>query len=179
MRGPSAGPGVVVGSVCEGVCLVGRSNLQTPAQSLSLSWHLPPGPTPLPIRPPAASALPSGSRPQAGDGNPPPMSCTQGPCVGMRWPPLPYRTRPWALPPPGCPLQALAPHPGVTEYYVLLARWGDRPSVAHRSAHLHPGQRTMRPGGACLAQPGSSGTGCAQRQAWACLPESGHCSWAL
>lgn len=37
----------------------------------------------------------------------------------------------------------------------------------------------MGPGGARLPQPGGSETRCAQRQAWACLPESGHCSWAL
>ena len=79
------------------MCLLGSSNLQTPAQSLSLSWHLPPGPTPRhhlnqshpPITPPEVSVLPSGSRPQAGDGNPLPCPACGGPAWGgMLWPPL-------------------------------------------------------------------------------------------
>lgn len=32
--------------------------------------------------------------------------------------------------------------------------------------------------GPCLTQPGGSGTGCAQRHVWACLPVSRHCSQA-
>lgn len=155
------------------MCLLGSSNLQTPAQSLSLSWHLPPGPTPRhhlnqshpPITPPKVSVLPSGSRPQAGDGNPLPCPACGGPAWGgMLWPPLHNRTRPWAFSPPGRPLQALAPHPGVTKYYVLLTRWGERPSVG--PVCLNSGQMTPLSGPLlCPSAPGAEDDG-----SWRCPP---------
>lgn len=72
-------------------------------------------------------------------------------------------------PPPGCPLQALGPHRGHRVLCAPHPLGACAPQRGPRSAHLHPGQRTMRPGGACLRRQAAQGAVHRGRPGPACL----------
>ena len=126
IRGPSAGLGAVVGNVYGRHS--GRSSTFRPWPRAAPS----PGTYPRPHTTP--SCLQKclhyllACVPRLPVANPLPCPACEGPAWGgMLWPPLRCRTHPWAFLSPGCPLQALAPYPGVTKDHVLLTRGGTAP----------------------------------------------------
>lgn len=165
-----------------------------------------PGPEPLPLLAPTPGPTPRhhASRsfciyllacvPRLPMANPLPCPACDDPAWGgMLWPPLRCRTHPWAFSSPGCPLQALAPTRGSprTMYSSPMGGLPLSASCVSQQGSNDPAQGPTAlpictrgrgrwvPCGARFTQPGCLRTCCAQRQAWACLPESGHCSRAL
>lgn len=188
MRGPSAGPGVVVGSVYERHS--GRSSTFRPWPRASPS----PGPTPRHhacrsvcitfwlVSPGCQWQTPCHvlhvrvlrgegcSGPHCAAGHTPGLSCLLA-ALCRPWPPTRGSPRTMCSSPVG----------GLPLSVSCVSQQGSNDPAQGPTALPICTQSRGRwvPCGAHLTQPGSSRTGCAQRQAWACLPESGHCSRAL